>query len=212
MTTTPGLRRTLRDRRHRRLLLGALAGEEKALRRLYRELWPPIYRYVAGRDLPREDAEDITSLVFTRFLERLDRFDPARGSVTAWTLGIARHALLDHYRRRRPDRAQYEPLEQLARHAGDPAPDPLTNLINDEEMQLLHGLMANHPAEHRELFALRYGQGLSHKEIAALTGLGEAAVRQRFSRTLRELRKASGKREIREEGETRDEGEVDYAL
>lgn len=212
MTETSALRRTIRDRRQRRLLRRALAGEEKALRRLYRELHPSIHGYVIGRGLSREDAEDVVSQVFTRFLERLDHFDPRRGNVRAWIFGIARHALSDHYRRRSPDRAQNEPLEEMARHADDPAPDPLQTMILGEEEKLLHGLMADRPAEIRELFALRYGQGMSHREIAALTGLGEAALRQRFSRTLRELRRAGRGKKIREEGVTPDEGEVDYAL
>jgi len=207
VTPSASLKRIHRERRHRRLLRLALRGDERALTRLYRELWTPLHRYVAARQLPREDAEDIVAQVFTRFLERMDRYDPRRGSVRAWLLGIARHALIDHYRRRRPDRAASEPLEELARHAGDPAPDPLETLIEHEEARLIDGVLAGQPAETRELFALRYGQGLSHREIASLTGLGEAAVRQRFSRAMREIRDS---RES-EKGTLNEEGEVDYA-
>jgi RNA polymerase sigma-70 factor (ECF subfamily) len=182
------LQRTLRDRRQQRLLRAARRGDPKALRQLYRELWTPLRRYVAARPLSQEDAEDLCAQVFLRFLEKLADYDPARGAVQAWLLGIARHALLDHYRRLPPDRAQAEPLEALARHAGDPSPDPLDAMIADEDARLLHGALAGQPADVRELFALRYAQGLSHREIAAVTGLGESAVRQRFSRTLRELR------------------------
>ena len=185
---TRRLQRTLRDRRQQRLLNAARQGDAKSLRLLYRELWTPLWRYVAARPLSHEDAEDLCAQVFLRFLEKLADYDPARGAVQAWLLGIARHALLDHYRRSRPDRAQAEPLEALARHAGDPAPDPLDAMIADEDARLLHGALARQPADVRELFALRYAQGLSHREIAAVTGLSESAVRQRFSRTLRELR------------------------
>ena len=203
------IHRSRRDQRPRRLLRRALRGDERALRRLYRELWTPLHRYVAARKLPREDAEDIVAQVFTRFLERMDRYDPRRGGVRAWLLGIARHALIDHYRRRRPDTAtsQNEPFEELARHAGDPAPDPLDSLIEEEEARLTSGVLAGQPVETRELFALRYGQGLSHREIASLTGLGEAAVRQRFSRAMREIRE----RRQRDKGTLNEEGEVDYA-
>lgn len=210
---TARLQRTLRDRRQRRLLRAARQGDARALSRLYRELWTPLWRTVAARGLQREDTEDLCAQVFLRFVEKLADFDPRRGSVRAWLFGIARHALIDHHRRRRPDRAQTEPLEKLARHAGDPAPDPLQALIRDEDARLEHGVLADQSDETRELFALRYAQDLSHREIAAVTGLSESAVRQRFSRTLRELRAREGKNGRRDAGTLKpsDEGEVDYA-
>ena len=69
----------------------------------------------------------------------------------------------------------------------------------------LSGLLAEHPAEIREMFALRFGQVLSYREIAACLGLSESAVKQRFSRTLRELRKKARSCEA-------EQGEVDYAI
>ena len=66
--------------------------------------------------------------------------------------------------------------------------NPLEVLIDDEEARLLHGVLADHPAELREMFALHYGQGLRYREIAQILGLNEAAVKQRFSRALRQLR------------------------
>jgi RNA polymerase sigma-70 factor (ECF subfamily) len=44
------------------------------------------------------------------------------------------------------------------------------------------------PPESRQLLELRFGDGLRHAEIAALTGAREAAVKQRLSRLLRSLR------------------------
>ena len=55
------LRRKLRDRRQRLLLRLARGGSEEAFRRLYRELYDPVARYVEFRVRNREDAEDITS-------------------------------------------------------------------------------------------------------------------------------------------------------
>ena len=48
--------------------------------------------------------------------------------------------------------------------------------------------LARLPAETRELLMLRFGDGLRFTEIAQVMGLGEAAVRQRTSRAVRELR------------------------
>ena len=80
---TRRLQRTLRDRRQQRLLNAARQGDAKSLRLLYRELWTPLWRYVAARPLSHEDAEDLCAQVFLRFLEKLADYDPARGAVQA---------------------------------------------------------------------------------------------------------------------------------
>ena len=48
-------------------------------------------------------------------------------------------------------------------------------------------LVARQPAEIREMFALRFEQGLRVREVAQVLGLGEEAAKQRFARTLRKI-------------------------
>jgi RNA polymerase sigma-70 factor (ECF subfamily) len=178
------LQQRRRDRRHARLVRQARAGSEPALVRLYDELHGTVADYLEPRAPSPQDAEDLIATVFHRFLQNLARFDPARGSVTAWLVTMARHALIDHLRRERPQ-ADIEPLADIL--AG-PAPDPLAGLIRTEQADRVRALLARQPAETRELFALHYGQGLRLREIAAMLGLTEAAVKQRLARARRDLR------------------------
>ncbi len=209
------LSRTLRKRRQASLLARARAGDERAFRRLYRELHPPIVRYVARRLRSPEDVEDLTGRVFHRFLEHLSDFQPGRGSVRSWIFGIARNALIDHYRTRPEAKASHETLDSLAEHAGDPRPDALDSLILDEEARMASGILSSQPAEIREMFALRFGEGFSTREIAGLLNLSEEAVRKRFSRVMRELRARNRESETdasAEGSEPSKSGEVDYAI
>lgn len=193
------LKRSIRDREQRILLGRARGGDERAFRRLYRQLYDPVAGYVFVRVKPREEAEDLISAVFHRFLETWDRYDPTAGSVWSWLMTMTRRRVIDHYRTRR----EGESLEELQEILVCGRADPEQRMIDDEEARFLDGILREENAETREAFALRYGQGMSVREVARVMGLSEAAVKQRFSRTLRRLREAGASRN-REGGERHD--------
>jgi RNA polymerase sigma-70 factor (ECF subfamily) len=166
----------------------AVAGDRRAFTRLYRDLHPLVARFVARRVDSRADAEELVAEVFRRVVEHLGEFEPKRGSVRAWVLRIARNAVIDHYRTRKP----LDPLGSIAvlalnGHEGG----PLDRMLADERSARIRELLAACPDETRTLLAMRYGDGLRHAEIAELLGLGEAVVRKRISRAVRELRSRS---------------------
>jgi RNA polymerase sigma-70 factor (ECF subfamily) len=72
----------------------------------------------------------------------------------------------------------------------DLAVDAQGRLEADERLQALARVLEALPAETRELIELRFGDGLTAAEIAALTGGSEVAVRKRLSRALAVLRGA----------------------
>ncbi|HEY8379575.1 MAG TPA: sigma-70 family RNA polymerase sigma factor [Nannocystis sp.] len=173
----------LRDELHARRLARAREGDAAAFRALYRDLYPEVARFVARRIRGRADAEDLTARVFVAFVEKLDQYDRTRGSVRAWLFAFARNAVIDHLRAVRPS-ASPEVLDLLP---GD-GPGPEGGLLQQEERGRLAALVRELPPETRELLALRFGDGLRHREIAAVLGLQEATVKQRVSRAVRDLR------------------------
>ena len=183
MDLSASWQRHRRDRRHARWVGQALGGDGRAFARLYEELYDPVADYLELRAPTPEDAEDLIATVFHRFLQNLARFDSQRGSVLAWLLTMARHALIDLLRATRPQVA----IEDLAEVLAGPSPDPLAGLIRTEQADRVRCALAEQPAEVREMFALHYGQGLRLREIGDLVGLSEDAVKQRFSRVRRQL-------------------------
>ncbi len=105
--------------------------------------------------------------------------------MAGFALAIARNALADH---RRADWPAL-PLEAAGEVAG--AADPHHQAERAEGLAWLRRRLDALPAAVREMLELRFGDGLRHAEIAALTGSTEAAVRQRLSRALRGLRRES---------------------
>src|SRR5690349_20567018 len=74
------------------------AGDETALRTAYDRHGAAVL-YLAQRLLGnRADAEDVTQVTFVAAWTGRDGFDPQRGSVLSWLLGIARRKAVDRLR------------------------------------------------------------------------------------------------------------------
>jgi RNA polymerase sigma-70 factor (ECF subfamily) len=150
---------------------------------LYRALYGPVSRYVRRRVPSAADAEELVGQVFFRLLESLDRIEPRKGSVLVYALSMARNALVDEAR----SRVGRVP-EEAAAEVPDAGAGPLERLLGEENAERVRAELAGLPAETRELLMLRFGDGLRFGEISQVMGLSEAAVRQRTSRAVRELR------------------------
>lgn len=112
----------------------------------------------------------------------------AEGSIKAWLCGIARHVCAHMLETRRRGRELLEvvPTEGEARD---------TFALRRRARLLRDALDKLKPSE-REALALRYVADLSHREIAEVSGLDEAAARKRVSRALERLRSVMPTEEI----------------
>jgi RNA polymerase sigma-70 factor (ECF subfamily) len=179
------------DAKLSRLWRWSRGGDREALRELYRALYPRVAGYVGRRCARREDVEDVVSRTFHRLLERLDAYDARRGGVLPFVLSIARNLLLDDARSRHASVLPLDGPEGAQALAALVEPrTPLQLLEQGEELRALRERLDALPATAREVLALRYGEELSHREIAQLLGASEDAIKQRCSRALRELRAA----------------------
>ena len=107
--------------------------------------------------------------------------------MTGYALAVARSVLSEA----RSTRREAFRLED-APEPEDPRADTLGLLLQGESEALLRRRLAGLPEATRELLALRFADGLRWSEIAVVLGDSEAAVRQRSSRALRELRESLG--------------------
>lgn len=140
-----------------------------------------VYAYVAYRVGPGADAEDITSEVFERALRYRESYDPKRGEPMAWLIGIARRAVNGAFPE--PPVALDSVEEQAA--PGDLADDAVRRLtLVDAATRLSE--------RDRELIALRYGAGLSGKQMATLLDMSRNAVDVAVHRAVERLREALG--------------------
>jgi RNA polymerase sigma-70 factor, ECF subfamily len=165
------------------LAVAAAAGDAEALGRLYDALVGPIYRYVALRVHRREDAEDLTQLVFERIVGSLPRYRPRGRPFEAWAFRIARNAVIDHVRRDR----SHEPLGDGHDTGHDQTPDWFT--VRGEEIRELRTAIATLTPDQQEALALRFAAGLSAEEAAEVMGRRAGTVRGLTFRAIASLRR-----------------------
>src|ERR1041385_2272359 len=80
------------------LLRSMLAGDEEALALLYRRRQAAVYRFALQMSGSKSIAEDVTQEVFLFLMRDGHAFDPARGSLGAFLLGVARNHVLRRLR------------------------------------------------------------------------------------------------------------------
>ena len=161
----------------------ASAGDVEAVAHLYDRLVGPIYRYVALRVSRREDAEDLTQLVFERIVASLPRYRQNGKPFEAWAFRIARNAVIDHRRRLRP----VEPLDTSHEPVHGAGLDEVT--VRGEEIRELRRAISHLTADQQEALALRYAAGLSAEEAAQVMGRRAGTVRGLTFRAINALRR-----------------------
>jgi RNA polymerase sigma-70 factor, ECF subfamily len=128
------------------------------------------------------DAEDVVQTVFLRIARR----PPVTAELgRGYFHRAAVHAALDILRSRQ--RAGWVPLEH-ADGAMDDA-DPASDLRRSRERRALRLALARLTPRSAEIFALRFFEGLSNPQIAALLGISTPLVAVLLHRTRARLRK-----------------------
>jgi len=168
------------------LARAATGGDVEAVGRLYDALVGPIYRYVAIRLRRREDAEDVTQLVFERIVGALPRYQHSGKPFAAWAFRIARNAVIDHQRRLRPT----EPLGSIAEPADSMLLETLS--LRDEEIRELKAAIRALTPDQQEALALRYGAAMSAEEAAPVMRRQAGTIRGLTFRAIEALRRNLG--------------------
>lgn len=149
-------------------------GRREAMEALFEAFKPKIFRYVLSLLRNYHAAEDVTQDVFLKIFRFADQFTGASSAAT-WMFAIARRAALDWQRRNAMEEPYMEP----------PFPEPAAPPPDTGFVELLSLL----DKRSRDVVALHLAGGLKYREIAALTGETESAVRQRYSRALKHLKR-----------------------
>jgi RNA polymerase sigma-70 factor (ECF subfamily) len=129
-------------------------------------------------------AEDVVQDAFHRALRFFHGFRGQDGRT--WLLAIVRHSAYDWLKKQRLWEAAAQFNEEL-HDREDEALNPEHVAVQRANREMLLQAMEKLPAEFREVTVLRELEGLSYKEIAAVTGAPVGTVMSRLSRARRQL-------------------------
>jgi RNA polymerase sigma-70 factor (ECF subfamily) len=191
-----------------RELIGCIGNDPDALELLYRRHVRRITTYVATRSSRPDDVADLVAATFVVAFESRAAYDPARGEVIAWLIGIARHLSADQLRQALRER---DALAQVAGHRAlgdDEIAELETQIDAVREAAELSRRLARLHARDREPLLLIGVVGLDHAQAAQALGISRATFRVRLLRARRALAKtrahANGSRDrTREAAEAR---------
>jgi RNA polymerase sigma-70 factor, ECF subfamily len=166
------------------LLQSMLAGEEEALAALYRRRQGGIYRFVLQMCGSQVLAEDVTQEVFMVLIRDGQTFDPTRGSLNAFLVGVARNLLLRRLQRERfyvP--MQENPDDGATTHESFLTSDgPLEELSRIEAINSVRTAVLALPERYREVVVLCDLQEMSYVEAAEVLDCAVGTVRSRLHR------------------------------
>jgi RNA polymerase sigma-70 factor, ECF subfamily len=165
----------------RPLWLKAQAGDDGAYRDVLRLMAKRLRAYF-GRRMQRfpDDVEDLVQETLLAMHVQRGTFDAAV-PVSAWVHAIARHKLVDLYRRKGRREDLHDAIDDLAEHE-HPAVEAEQPARRDLSL-----LLTQLPAAQQQAIVLTRIEGLSMAEASARTGVSVAALKVQVHRGLKRL-------------------------
>lgn len=171
-------------------------GDSRALAELYDRYAAQVMGLCIRILNERELAEEALQEVFVRVWEKAQTFEAARGSASAWVLGITRNLCIDQLRRARVrpqtsdpplTEADPPPFEETLI---DPGADVPKEAASRERARLVRHALNRLSLEQRQVIELSYFRGLTRREIARRLRWPEGTVHTRARLALQTLRQA----------------------
>lgn len=166
------------------LVAAAQQGDQNAFGQLYDRYVDVVFRFILFRVSDRPLAEDLTSETFLRALRRISSVSYQGRDVGAWFVTIARNLVLDHVKSSRY-RLEMTTADILDSSADDRGPEH--EVVEEATAAELMRCVAQLGRDQQECIMLRFMQGMSVSETAAVMGRNEGAVKALQHRAVRRL-------------------------
>jgi len=175
----------------RRLVQKAKSGDSDAFAQIYDAYIERVYRYIYFRVTDDASAEDLTSQVFLKAWENLDRYQIGNSPYLAWLYTIARNLVIDYYRTKK----ETVNLDDAV-HLKTDGPSPDDEVQGRFEVQALRAAMHFLTDEQQQVLILRFIAGLSTEQVAGIMDKREGAIRALQMRALQSLSRHMLEKEV----------------
>jgi len=168
----------------RALALAFARGDDGSLRAAYDRYSALVFRIARSALAVAADAEDVTQATFVSAWQARGTFDPDRGSLGHWLIGIVRRRTIDRLRVLQRERRDQDAVARAL-----DGPDPGTAAVDTVIAQVvIADALAQLPEQQRQVLQLAFFDDLTHQQVASLTGLPLGTVKSHLRRGLAQLR------------------------
>lgn len=168
-----------------------LAGDQEAFATLYERYAPTLYRLAYSILLVEQDAEDVLQESLVYAFRNLDRYDPARGAFRTWLYTITISRCRNARRRKWLPTVALTNLLNVGIEPSAPEDEsPEVYAAWAEVCGSLEQALTTLSARLREAVALRYGQGLTYREMAEIMDCPQKTAESRVRLAHEQLRRA----------------------
>lgn len=155
-------------------------------KKLYEAYSLDVYRYAMHLLQNREEAEDVTSEVFTKVMQNPGNLDYVE-NVKAWLIAVTRNTVYDGFRKKREasmpitEEGEYAEIPDINQSVEE-------SVITNELIELIQRELHFLDSQTSEVIILRIWEQLQFNEIAQVTQESESTVKLRFYRGIKKIK------------------------
>jgi RNA polymerase sigma-70 factor (ECF subfamily) len=165
------------------LIRRAQEGEPNVVGDLYERYQRGIFRFIYYRVGDLHTAEDLTSDVFLRMIEKLPNYSGHSVTFQAWLFQIARNLSIDHYRK-----SSIRKNVQLMDDFPEGGDGPLEMVSKGLTSEKLYHALVQLPENQRDVIVMRFIVGMPVREVAQALHKSDNSIKGLQRRALQSLR------------------------
>jgi RNA polymerase sigma-70 factor, ECF subfamily len=187
------------------VLAALVGGDARVLEIVYERHSRGVYSLALRLLADGQAAEEVVQETFLKLWRQPLSYQPSRGRLLAWLLGVAHHHAVDMLRRRQLEQRHSagsghdsDGLNGLVERLGiaSPEEDPQSRVGALDHRAVVERALASLPPEQRVPLELAYYRGMTQVQIAASLGHPLGTIKTRMRLALQQLRQMPGMSEL----------------
>ncbi len=170
-----------------RLMARLVEQEPEALERLFGRYSQMITGVIYHVIRDEAETEEVLNEVFLHTWNQAATYSPDKGKALGWLVTMARRRGIDRLRKRQRYAAAKDRFEEQCRPDAHYELDTLAETEHADLRRFIETKMAELPPAQSEVIRYAFFQGMSQREIAAMTGIPLGTVKTRIELGLRKL-------------------------
>lgn len=166
------------------LLRKARALDRSAIGAIYDAYQQPLYRYIYRQVGVVETARDLTSDVFSRFLQALTNGNAPTTHLKAWLYRVAHNSVVDFYRRQQ--HRDHLPLDDLPLYSEE---NPVRTAELNMDVEKVRLALTKLTPDQRQVITLKFFAGFTNQETSEVLDKPVGAVKALQHRAIAALQR-----------------------